>query len=124
MTENAYGTTIPSSIPQTYDQAQAVIDTAIIVWEQMGLSTAQIMYGIAMMNLESGDDPTITNGIPASSIRGLGQFSDVTWNDTAKIVNRNYGFSPALPSFARCVGPIELAASGQIIGKLIKRTSL
>ena len=98
MTENAYGTTIPSSIPQTYDQAQAVIDTAIIVWEQMGLSTAQIMYGIAMMNLESGDDPTITNGIPASSIRGLGQFSDATWNDTAKIFNRDYGLSAASPS--------------------------
>jgi hypothetical protein len=34
MTENAYGTIIAASALQTYAQAQSVIDTAILVWEQ------------------------------------------------------------------------------------------
>jgi hypothetical protein len=54
MTKNAYGTTIYSILPQTTAHAQAVIDTAITVWMQMGLTEDQILYGIAMMNEESG----------------------------------------------------------------------
>jgi hypothetical protein len=53
MATDRYGTNLLFSA-QTPSQAQAVIDTAILVWEQMGLSTAQIMYGIAMMDAESG----------------------------------------------------------------------
>lgn len=92
MADNDYGTPIPFG--QTADRAQSVIDTAILVWEQMGLSTAQIMYGIAMMNVESGDIPTKPNGVDTSTIRGLGQFSDGTWDDTAKEFDRTYGLSP------------------------------
>jgi len=98
MTDNAYGTTIPEEIVKKYDQtsdhAQAVIDSAILVWGQMGLSTAQIMYGVAMMNLESGDDPTITNGVPTSSIRGLGQVSDGTWKQDASTFDGDYHLAP------------------------------
>jgi hypothetical protein len=67
---------IPLQFGQTTGQACSVIDTAIMVWEQMGLSTAQIMYGIAMMNLESGDTPIITNGYPTETERGLGRYSN------------------------------------------------
>ena len=45
MTQNIYG--------QASAHAQAVIDTAITVWMQMGLTEDQIIYGIAMMNVES-----------------------------------------------------------------------
>jgi len=82
MPTNLYGTPI-SQIPRwpsaSADQAQAVIDSAIAVWMQMGLSEEQIMYGIAMLNVESGYNPIITNGVPTDTIRGLGQFAAVNW---------------------------------------------
>src|ERR1700733_890288 len=42
--------------------AQSVIDTAVMVWMQMGLTNDQIKYGIAALNEESGFFPDITNG--------------------------------------------------------------
>lgn len=90
MTSAVYGTATPN--------AQAVIDTAITVWMQMGLTEDQILYGIAMMNVESGYNPVVTNNVPIDSIRGLGQFNTATWNATAKSFDAQYGlqFTPIL----------------------------
>ncbi len=71
MPQNAYGTAIAGASSQTTDHAQAVIDTAIVVWMQMGLTEDQIMYGIAMMNVESGYNPVVRNNVDTDSIRGL-----------------------------------------------------
>jgi hypothetical protein len=89
--DNSYGTPIPFG--QTTALAQSVIDTAILVWEQMGLSTAQIMYGIAMLNVESGDTPVIPNNSKNSTIRGLGQFSNGQWDYAARQFNSTYNLS-------------------------------
>lgn len=90
--DNAYNTPLP--LGQTTANAESVDDTAIMVWQQMGLSTAQIMYGIAMMTIESGDTPTVTNGNSGETIRGLGQTSDGTWDVDAGEVNGTYELSP------------------------------
>lgn len=97
MTQNAYGTAISGLFHQSSAQAQVVIDTAVTVWMQMGLSENQILYGIAMMNVESGYDPVVTNGVDTDSIRGLGQFSTGTWNATALSFDKQYGLQPAPP---------------------------
>ena len=104
---NPYGSPIVPIRGQTTtpSQAQAVIDTAIAVWMQMGLSEVQIEYGIAMMNVESSYDPTITNSVTGtrsdskSTIRGLGQFSAGTWNDTAKLFNVDFGLRSNSPAY-------------------------
>lgn len=37
---------------QTQPRAQAVIDSAVMVWMQMGLTNDQIKYGLAALNIE------------------------------------------------------------------------
>lgn len=55
---------------------------------QMGLAEDQILYGIAMMNVESGYNLVVTNNVPIDSIRGLGQFNTAAWNATAKTASQ------------------------------------
>jgi hypothetical protein len=96
MTKNPYG--------MASDHAQAVIDTAITVWMQMGLTEDQILYGIAMMNAESSYNPVAKNGVAIDTIRGLGQFNTATWNSTAKSFDAQYGLQftpiPKIPNSA------------------------
>jgi hypothetical protein len=93
---NDYGTPIhltPGQV-QTQAHAQAVIDTAVMVWSQMGLTEGQILYGIAMMNVESADVPDVSNGRAKDSIRGLGQIKNATWNGAAEQFNATYHLQP------------------------------
>jgi len=95
MANNPYDTPIPFN-GQSTQHSKVVIDTAITVWMQMGLTEDQILYGIAMMNVESGYFPTKTNGVPTDTIRGLGQFNTATWNSTAQSFDAQHGlqFTP------------------------------
>jgi hypothetical protein len=53
---------------QTQPLAQAVIDSAVMVWMQIGLTEDQITYGIAMLNVESRYIPTIENSVSKDTI--------------------------------------------------------
>lgn len=96
MTKTIYGFDIVPIRGQVASaaQAQSVIDSAITVWMQMGLSTQQIMYGVSMLSVESGYIPTITNGHPKETIRGLGQFNSQTWGNTAATVDAKFDLQP------------------------------
>jgi len=56
---------------QTKPLAQAVIDSAVMVWMQMGLTNDQIKYGLAALNVEGGFFSRVTNGVSTDTIRGL-----------------------------------------------------
>ena len=79
---------------QTLQRTEAVIDSAVLVWMQMGLTNAQIMYGLASINVESGFFPNITNNLPNSTIRGLGQITDGTWHGAAETLDAAFNLAP------------------------------
>ena len=93
MATDRFGNEIP--LNNTSSHEDIVIDAAVPIWMQMGLTTDQIAYGIAMIAVESGFHPQRSNGIKKSSIRGLGQFDSGTWHDRAGQFNREYHLNPA-----------------------------
>jgi|GEM_PF-3634269 len=95
MAQNLYGSNI--KFGNTTFNATVVTDSAVLIWTQMGLTTDQIMYGLAMMNVESGYTPQITNRVKKDTIRGLGQFNAGTWSGTAKKYDASYNLNPYRP---------------------------
>src|SRR5271167_1297582 len=73
--------------------AQSVIDSAVMVWMQMGLTNDQIKYALAATNVESGFFPDSANGVPTDTIRGLGQVTNGAWVQVATKIDFDFNFA-------------------------------
>ena len=69
----------------TEDQKNATIEHAVKTWEAMGLTDAEMAFGIATMGLESAFNPHLKG--PSVSEYGLGQLTKDTWRDAVKHYN-------------------------------------
>jgi len=87
---NVDGYGVQIGLGNSTQHANTVIDTAIMVWMQMGLTESQIIAGLSVMNVESGYSPTISNHVVGDTIKGLGQFNVKTWNATVNEFNKKY----------------------------------
>ena len=59
---------------------QEMVNRIIIAGQQLGMSDQVIMAAINFANAESDFDPTRPGPTPNTTIYGLYQYSDATWN--------------------------------------------
>lgn len=63
--------------------ADRVLSAAEDAWARMGLTGAQIAFGMGLMDIESGFSSTISS--PDGVYYGLGQFDAGTWETAVKL---------------------------------------
>ena len=77
---------VPKTSPIERDRLLAL---SLFTWQNMGLTSQEVAFGIATMGVESTFNPNAA--APTSTAFGLGQFTDPTWTDAVKYYNNNYG---------------------------------
>lgn len=99
------------------EQKDTIISKAESMWKGMGLTLKQTAFGIATMGVESGFDPVAIG--QSETEKGLGQFTEDTWNVAVRHYNNLYRDS-LNPALSRYNTDDQIA----VIGGWIKKSGL
>jgi hypothetical protein len=81
---------MPGKKKVTQDQKNALIERAVSIWEDMGLTNPEIAFATTVMGQESGFDAKAKGKTKDSDEYGLGQFTEGTWGEAVKQYNIRY----------------------------------